>query len=164
LREDAETAAASQRAEILRSKEAELRAALRLELSRARADGRRRALEARNELLARIFADAHQLLGEAIQHPTAREYLAARAQEALGFVPEGDALITCSPGVAAVLEGRLAAHPDLRIETREDLPPGFQFTAAGGALLIDATLEKLLELERPALAIEVLRRLAAGTP
>lgn len=88
----------------------------------------------------------------------------ARAQEALGFVPEGGALITCSPGVAAALEGRLAAHPELRIETREDLPPGFQITGAGGALLIDATLEKLLELERPALAIEVLRRLAAETP
>jgi vacuolar-type H+-ATPase subunit E/Vma4 len=111
-----------------------------------------------------VFEQARELLGEAIQRPPARACLRARAQEALGFLPAGGARIACSPGVAAELEGRLAGGRELRIETREDLPAGFQITAADGSLVIDATLEKLLELERPALAVEVLRLLAAEAP
>lgn len=137
---------------------------LALELARARAGGKRRVLEARDVLLGKVYAHARELLDEAIERPAARERLVARAREALGFVPAGGAVIACSPGVASVLEGELEEDEDLRIETRQDLPVGFQITAAGGAVVVDGTLEKLLELERPVLSIEVLRQLEAETP
>jgi vacuolar-type H+-ATPase subunit E/Vma4 len=120
-------------------------------------------LEARDALLERVFKLARDRLGEAIDRPAARERLVERAREALGFVPAGAARITCSPGVADVLDGRLEERDELTVETRSDLPTGFRVEGAGGALVVDATLESLLEGLRPALAIEVLRQLDAWT-
>lgn len=130
----------------------------------ARLDGRRRALVARDLLLDRVFARGRALLAEAIQSPAARRCLAQRAGEALAFVPAGGATIQCSPGVAPLLEAelgdRLAEGPHgVRVETQPDLPPGFRILGAGGSLTVEAILETLLELDRPRLAIEVLRQL-----
>lgn len=148
----------------MRGREAELRAAMSRELAQGRADSQRRVFEARDALLERVFAGARELLCEAIDRPAAQARLVERAQEALGFIPAGRAVICCSPGVASMLEGELDVGDGLEIETRQDLPAGFQITGAGGALVVDATLESLLELRRPALAIEVLRWLESGNP
>lgn len=125
-------------------------------------------LEARDALLDRVFARAGERLAAALERPAARERLVERAREALGLVPRGDIVIHCSPGVAAVLEDALedARERDgaLRIETDPRLPAGFRVEAAGGALWVDATLDSLLAQQRPALAVEVLRRLEAETP
>jgi vacuolar-type H+-ATPase subunit E/Vma4 len=159
LRAEQEAAAEQHRADVLRRKEVELRAALAGDLAGARAAGQRRVLESRDALLGRVFTAARALLPEALERPAARERLIERAREALGFVPPGPAVIACSQGVAAVLEGRLDARTDLSVETRDDVAAGFRITGADGALVVDATLERLLELERPALSIEVLDRL-----
>ncbi len=159
LRARHEAEAERRRAEALRGPERELRDALARDLARARVAGEREVLGARQELLDRVFERAGALLEDALDEPAARHRVLLRAREALGLVPEGGAVIACSPGVADVLEGALELGTDLRIETRADLPTGFCVEAAGGALVIDATLEQLLELGRPTLAIEVLRRL-----
>jgi len=148
----------------LRRTETALRGAMARALASARLDGRRRVLEARDVLLDRLFARARELLAEAIQQPAARRRLAERASEALEFIPAGAATIQCSPGVAPILEAELRdlleREPQgVRVETDPELPPGFRVVGAGGSLTVDATLEKLLELDRPILAIEVLRRL-----
>jgi len=96
--------------------------------------------------------------------PAARHAAVARARDALAFMPSGDAVVVCSTAVAPILKQELAEvleqhEGDVRIETRPDLPIGFRVVGAGGALTVDATLERLLELDRPALAIDVLRRL-----
>jgi vacuolar-type H+-ATPase subunit E/Vma4 len=148
------------RAEALRGPERELRDALTRDLARARIAGKRSELEARQALLDRVFERAAACLADHLEDPAARRRMVIRAREALDFVPEGDAVIACSPGVADVLEEALDLRDDLRIETRADLPAGFRIEAAAGALVIDATLERLLELDRPTLAIEVLRRFA----
>jgi hypothetical protein len=44
-------------------------------------------------------------------------------------------------------------------ESDGELPAGFRVSSADGALVVDATLEKLLDLRRPELAIQVLGRL-----
>ena len=142
LRAEHEAAAAQHRADVLRRKELELRADLARDLAGARTAGQRRVLESRDALLERVFTAARALL-----------------PEALGFVPPGPAVVTCSPGVAARLEGQLDARADLSVETRDDVAAGFRVTGADGALVVDATLARLLEGERPALSIEVLERL-----
>jgi hypothetical protein len=76
-------------------------------------------------------------------------------------VPEGGARVVCSPGVATLLEGALAEADGVSVETRDALPAGFRVEGAGDALVVDATLESLLELDRPRLASWALRRLDA---
>lgn len=147
------------RTEALRGPERDLRDALARDLAQARVAGEREVLEARAALLDRVFERAGTLLSAALEDPAATDRVVSRAREALDFVPEGDVVIACSPGVAEVLEGRLDDTRELAIESCADLPAGFRVEAAGGALVIDATLERLLELGRPVLAIEVLRRL-----
>jgi vacuolar-type H+-ATPase subunit E/Vma4 len=72
-------------------------------------------------------------------------------------------VLTCAPGLAESLASLAASHGALRIETDEAMAAGFRVTAADGALVVDGTLESLLELERDVLAIEVLRRLDGGS-
>jgi len=147
------------RTEALRGPERDLRDALARDLAQARIAGDRGVLEARAALLDRVFERAGTLLAGALEDPAAMDRVVSRAREALDFVPEGDVVIACSPGVAELLEGRLDHERELTIEPRADLPAGFRVEAAGGALVIDATLERLLEFGRPTLAIEVLQRL-----
>jgi vacuolar-type H+-ATPase subunit E/Vma4 len=152
---------AGRRSETLRRREAELRSALARELAAERTEARRHVLEARQALLARVFELARERLEAAVESPAARARLVERAREALGFVPSGEAVLRCSPGVAAVLGEHLEGAQGLRIETLAGLPVGFQVTGAGGTLVVDGTLESLLTLERPVLSIEVLRWLGA---
>lgn len=151
------------RAQAMRSPDRELRAGLARDVALARIAGQRRVLEARRSLLDRVFAAARDQLGEAFDTQGARDRLLQRAREALGYLPEGKAVIVCSPGVAELLEKNLDPGGDVRIESQADLPIGFRITAAGGALVIDGTLEQLLEQGRPVLAIDVLRRLREET-
>lgn len=159
LRAERRAEAERRRAEALRGPERALRLELARDLAQARIAGERERLEAQHALLDRVFERARALLPRALETPAARSRLVERAREALGFVPAGGAVIACSTGVADVLEGPLERPGDVRIETHPDLPAGFRVEAASGALVIDATLERLLELGRPTLAIEVLRRL-----
>ena len=148
-----------QRNEALRGPERDLREALARDLAQARIAGTRDVLEARQGMLDRVFERAAALLADALEDVAARDRIVSRAREALDFVPEGGAVIACSPGVAEVLEARLDHAREFTIETRTDLPAGFRVEAAGGAVVIDVALVRLLEFGRPTLAIEVLRRL-----
>lgn len=132
------------------------------ELSRERSEGQRGVLAARDALLERVFAEAHELLSAVTLGPASRTRLLERAREALRLVPAGEVVVRCSPDVARILAEELELPDGARIETQEELLPGFRVTGAGGAVEVDCTLAALLELERPVLAIEVLRRLDAA--
>jgi len=75
-------------------------------------------------------------------------------------MPEDGAIVfTCSDDAARVLESALAGHSNIRIERDPDLPTGFRTVGTNGAIIVDATLTSLLDMNRPALAIEVVRLL-----
>jgi vacuolar-type H+-ATPase subunit E/Vma4 len=129
-------------------------------MAAARADARKQVLEARDDLLDRVFAMAEEALSVALEAPSARGELVARAERALYHMPPGDTVVVSgSSGVAPILESALASHDDVYVECDPDLPAGFRMAAAEGAVVVDATLSSLLEADRPALAIEILRRL-----
>jgi hypothetical protein len=73
--------------------------------------------------------------------------------------PDVAVVLTCSSSVAPVFESALANRDGLRIECDPDLPAGFRAVGADGAVDVDVTLARLLELDRSTLAIEILRQL-----
>lgn len=160
LRDEASSRAGQRQSGALREKGVELRREASARIAAARADARKQVLEARDDLLDRVFAMAEKALSAAFEAPSARGELVARAEQALSHMPLGGAVVvSCSTGVAPMLESALASHDDVRVECDPDLPAGFRVAAADGAVVVDATLSSLLEADRPALAIEILRRL-----
>jgi vacuolar-type H+-ATPase subunit E/Vma4 len=145
----------------LREAEVELRREVGARLAAARGQALRRVLTAKQVLLDRIFDEAQAHLADVLDDPAARAALVARAESALSHMPEGPAEIRCPEFVAPVLEQALSGREDLRIEIDEGVAPGFRVIGASGSLEVDATLETLLEIHRPALAIEALQRLDA---
>jgi len=162
LHAEREAAAAKRLDERLRHEEVVLRSDLTRDLARARSRALGRVLEARDELLDRVFDRARERLRTALERPATRDRLVARAREALDLVPAGAVVITCSPGVEAMLQDVAAGRDEVVIETDPTLPSGFRVSGAGGALVVDATLDMLLEIERPALAVAILRALHDG--
>jgi hypothetical protein len=53
----------------------------------------------------------------------------------------------------------VADREGVRVEPDPDFPAGFRTIGARGALVVDATVERLLELRWPELSIGVLKRL-----
>jgi vacuolar-type H+-ATPase subunit E/Vma4 len=160
LRDEASSRARQRQSDALRDEEVELRREASARIAAARADARKQVLEAREDLLDRVFAMAEEALSVAFEAPSARGELVARAERALSHMPPGGAVVvSCSSGVAPMLESALASHDDVCVECDPDLPAGILVAAAEGAVVVDATLSRLLEADRPALAIEILRRL-----
>jgi len=159
LRERAEAEASRRRRAFLEREGARLRREAAARVAKARTEAQRRVLEARDAILDQLFARAAAELPSAAESAGCHEALVARAHQALAHMPEGAVTITGSPGVLPVLERAFAGRAAVRLEGDPELPAGFRVTGARGALIVDATLEKRLELERPRLAIELLRRL-----
>jgi vacuolar-type H+-ATPase subunit E/Vma4 len=160
LRDEASSVTRQRQSDALRDKEVELRREARGRIAAARAEARRRVLEARDDLLDRVFAMAEKALFVEFEAPSGREEMVARAEQALSHMPPDSAVVvTCSSGVAPMLENALGSHDGVRVECDPDLPAGFRVAAADGTVVVDATLSRLLEGDRPALAIEILRRL-----
>jgi vacuolar-type H+-ATPase subunit E/Vma4 len=160
LRDEASSLARQRQSDALRDKEVELRREASERIAAARTDARKHVLEARDDLLRRVFAMAEQALSEELEAPSAQGELVARAERALAHMPPDSAVVvTCSSGVVPMLESALGSHDDVRVECDPDLPAGFRVAAADGTVVVDATLSRLLEADRPALAIEILRRL-----
>jgi vacuolar-type H+-ATPase subunit E/Vma4 len=160
LRTEAAARARQRHEDALREEEAALRRDAETRTAAARARARKRVLEARDEFLARVFALAGEALSAEIEKPAARAELLARLEHALSLMPpESPVLVAASTGVAPWLEAALAGRDGVRVESDPELPAGFRVVGAGGAIVIDAPLVRLLEASRPALAIELLRRL-----
>jgi vacuolar-type H+-ATPase subunit E/Vma4 len=145
--------------EALREAERRLRPEENRRVAALRRDARKRALEARDALLDRVFEAAVEALPEALEEPEARSRLAARAIQALGYMPAGSVVVTGSSAVAPILETALKDRDAVRVGCDPELDVGFRAVGGDGSLVVDATFAKQLELDRPVLAIEVLRQL-----
>lgn len=159
LRHQAESAAAEHRRETLQLETEELRRAARARVAEARAAAHARVLEARSTLLERVSARARELLPATIASERGRAWLIELAEQALGYMPQGEVTVSCSTDVASTVEAALMEREGVRIEHDPDLPPGLRIVGGGGSVTVDATLPRLLELHRPRIAIGVLRRL-----
>jgi vacuolar-type H+-ATPase subunit E/Vma4 len=125
----------------------------------SRVEGQRSVLAARDALLERVFARARERLEAGVDSPPARERLIERAREALRLLPAGDVVVSCRAEVAKLLEAELVGREGVRIEVQDDMPAGFRASGSDGAVVVDATLVALLEMDKPLLAIELMRHL-----
>jgi hypothetical protein len=89
-----------------------------------------------------------------------RATFAARLEEALSQLPP-PVRVCCPPAQVALVEAAIAGRAGVRVESDPAIAAGFRARAEEVELEVDATLPTLLALERPRLAIEVLRRLDA---
>ena len=159
IRAEAESLASLRHREALRREEAALHREPRARVAAAYGEAQRRVLDARSDLVERVFAMAAELAPELLDSAVGREMLTVRAEEALAHFPGGEVVISASSSVAPVLEQALAERRDVRVECDSRLPAGFRAARRDGTLVVDATIESLLEQHRATLAIELLERI-----
>jgi vacuolar-type H+-ATPase subunit E/Vma4 len=134
-----------------------LRASAESAIAEARRGERRRVLEAREGILARIFARAEEIAATGDSVPTGQLVVAVR--QALEYVGNVPAEVHCAPTVVERVRALLAERDGLTVQPDPALRDGFRVRAADGSVLVDHTPERRLAALRPKLAIELLRRI-----
>lgn len=169
IRERADREEARRRGELLAGLERELRAELSGEMARVRGEGRRAALEARRELLERVFERARDRLPSALGSTSFRGALPARLKAASRYLPEGEAVVSCPPELEALVRSAVASHEPgrgpggglagLEVEPDPGVGTGFRLRSRDGGVVVDDTLDGRLARRRPELEIAILERL-----
>lgn len=158
IREAAEREVGRERARLLERGET----AARIAAARRRAEATRKAarsvLEARMELLDRVFGAARAALGETGRSTAYREALPRHLAEALRFF-DGDAIVTCDPDLAGDVRKALRGRTDVEVRVDPEAPAGFAVRSADGRVSVEAGLAERLARRADGLAIEVLARL-----
>jgi vacuolar-type H+-ATPase subunit E/Vma4 len=157
----AERRIAERREMTLGRRETESRAKHERALAAARLQARAQVLDARAELLERLFRQLHGSLPALAQSAAYRGRLAAQLRRMSVFAGERPVTVQCMPALTAVLRRSIKTNGHVRIRSDERITAGFRMTTADGALEIDATLENRLERLRPRLALEALAALSA---
>jgi vacuolar-type H+-ATPase subunit E/Vma4 len=134
-----------------------LRASAERDIAEARRSQRRLVLEAREAILARIFARAEEIVATGDSAPT--DLLVVEVRQALDYVGSVPAVVHCAPTVVERLRALLAERDGLTVQPDPALHDGFRVRAADGSVLVDHTPERRLAAFRPKLAIELLRRI-----
>jgi V/A-type H+/Na+-transporting ATPase subunit E len=151
------------RAETLSAREAELHAAAGARLAAAGREARSVILQARERLLDDVLTVALDRLADASRSDAYRSTLAARLDAALVYLGEAPGVIRCSPDLVEPLASLATAEADaggeLTVEADGAIRGGFRLSSHDGGLEIDETLEGRLEQLRPAITIELVRRI-----
>jgi vacuolar-type H+-ATPase subunit E/Vma4 len=157
---NAEQETARRRDTAVGSRERELRAALEQALSKSRRAARREVLEARDRLLARVFAAAREALPAAIETPAYRAALPQRVAAALSCLDPGEQVVLrCTSSLAETLATEFSGKPGISVREDVEVGSGFRLGTVDGSVEVDDTLETRLAARRAALAREALRRL-----
>jgi vacuolar-type H+-ATPase subunit E/Vma4 len=141
----------------LEEEEVALRAEAERAIAEARRSERRRVLEAREQLLERIFARAGEILA-ADQDGSRADLLAEEVRRALGYLGDVPAVVHCAAPMVPRLRTLLTALDGLTVQPDPALRAGFRVRAADGSVRVDHTPERRLAALRPRLAIGLLRR------
>jgi len=162
LLEAAESARSSRRQKVLHEEAIEIRRKASARVAAARSEAQQRVLATRQNLLDRVFDLASDRLSNLLDEPSARQRMVELVEQSLRYMPQGPIVVECSTDLSELLCEVLSGRHGLDVECVADMPSGFRTKSGDGALVVDATLTKLLELARPALAIGVLRQVEHG--
>ena len=155
----ARRAAESARGDALAVRRRERRAELARAIAEVRRSARLAELDAEHAAIERGLARARELLGEVECRP---DYLASvpdRVDQALRYLPPGEARIQCRPALAEAVARAAAGHADVTVEVSAEMPAGFTVSARDGSVAVDCTLSALLGRLRPRLRADLLRAL-----
>jgi len=141
-------------------------AALRREAEKAlvvsRREAQRKMLEARHQLLERVFVAARTMLPATRAQPGYAAALGKDVRDVLDCLGERGVVLRCAPDDAAAVRALDTGRADLVIEPDPAIAAGVLGLAADGSVVVDRSLASRLEMMRPRLAIEVVRRLEEG--
>jgi vacuolar-type H+-ATPase subunit E/Vma4 len=143
----------------LAEQEAVLRARAERAIAEARRGERRRVLEAREQLLERIFARAGEIVATGQDGSAQADLLALEVHQALGYLADVPAVVHCAPSAVARLRALLVERDGLTVQPDPAMRAGFRVRAIDGSVLVDHTPERRLAALRPRLAIGLLRRI-----
>jgi vacuolar-type H+-ATPase subunit E/Vma4 len=156
---DADRLIGDRRTEILKGKEAEYDGEARVAIAAERHAAMRAVLLAQTSVVDRVLERARGLLPEATQSDTYLSTLRDELTGALEFVEGKGAVVRCSAELAPAVRERLRDRPEVKVEPRADVGPGFVVVGAGGSVLVDGRLQKRVDRLTSVLAIEIHRRL-----
>ena len=122
-------------------------------LTAAQSRARERVLRAQEGLLDRVFASAEQRLGELLREGDGEELWQAIFREVRGYLGAPPVRWRCSPEQVPRLRRHLGASEEIVPEAGL---VGVRVEQLDGTYLVDATLDSLLQSERPRLAGSVL--------
>ncbi len=147
-------------AEARAAAEGELRTQVAEALFKARRDGRRAVLLARDEALERVRLVAGATLGAAHGDPALREVLPALVRNAVAYLPDGPAVARCHPGLAPLVREAVRDRRDVEVREDESAPPGVVLQDLAGTVHVEETLAVRLARLWPTLRMGVARRIA----
>lgn len=136
-----------------------LRAAAERAIAETRRRERRRVLEAREQVLARIFARAGEIVATRQDGSEQADLLAPEVRRALGYLGGVPAVVHCAPSVVERLRALLVQRDGVTVQSDPALRAGVRVAAADGSVLVDYTPERRLAALRPRLAIGLLRQI-----
>jgi vacuolar-type H+-ATPase subunit E/Vma4 len=125
--------------------------------ARAEAEATRSVLDARDRLLDRVAAALRERLGRAIGDP---DYLALLPDQILGGLerlPPGPVVLRARPELIGIVRDVVRGRRDVVVEAEPELGVGFSASAPGSGVEVDGTLEAMLALSWPRVAVSVLR-------
>jgi vacuolar-type H+-ATPase subunit E/Vma4 len=141
-----------------RSRRSEVERALTI----ARRAARRAILEARQQLLIRVFATVAEQLPAALHLPAYRQSLSAALERALAALGAGPLVIRCTPALLPLLE-RFRKRGEITINADANVGNGYVVAVPDGTVEVLDTLEERLERQRPQLARRVIAQLGVDT-
>lgn len=141
------------------SAEAELRAQVAAALFRARRDGRREVLLARDLALDRVREAAAATLDGAHDDAVLRAVLPALVRNALAYLPDGPAVARCHPSVAPLVREAVRERRGVEVREEEAAPPGVVLEDAQGRVRVEETLAVRLTRLWPSLRMRVAQRI-----
>jgi vacuolar-type H+-ATPase subunit E/Vma4 len=136
-----------------------LRAAAERAVAETRRTERRRVLEAREHVLARIFARAEEIVATRQDGSEQADLLAREVRRALDYLGGVPAVVHCAPAVVERLRALLVPRDGMTVQSDPALRAGVRVVAADGSVLVDYTPERRLAALRPRLAIGLLRQI-----
>jgi V/A-type H+/Na+-transporting ATPase subunit E len=162
IRLDADALLARRRAEALKAREVDLRGAAEATLGEARRLSQVAILQARTQLLERVFGRARALFPEVVDGDAYRTALPSHVTEALAALGDEPAVIRCPESLVSVVRAAVGDAPRVTVRGDSAAPAGITAATTDGAIQVDNTLAGRLERLRAELALEVLARVQGG--
>jgi len=148
IRARCEADLASRSLRFQREQETVRQSAVELAVTQARRESRRDMLEARERMLARVFARAQERFPEALLTGEYQAALSAQVDEALDCLAARPGTVRCHPKIEPSLAPLLGTRGNVTVTVDESVGSGFKVASNDGSVEIDGTLEGHLERTR----------------
>jgi vacuolar-type H+-ATPase subunit E/Vma4 len=159
LRSEAEAQVEQRCAEAITTRASGLKASAEVERARAQRAAAVRVVQSRHACLDRVFRAAEEALDTALESPDYAAAPGAMAAEALEFFSGVPVVVRCRTALVERVRTAMLSSAVASVVADDALAPGVVVEAADQSVIVDNTVGARLRRLRPALSIELLRRI-----